>query len=188
MDRRRDAIHCRFPWCWILESNLNVTDSHRPIFFRIFSSRGYAPNQNQTKRIEIGRKQINNKGSTHMLHAVLSLSLSLSSSIYLSVYLSIHLSFSVCLLFSGDFTVSVQQSWIFRLTKYACADNSIVKATDIHTSLSLSIYIYVYVSHGTYETQIHKTILCIYVYMSSALPFRISDKRMAKQRDDSRDN
>ena len=134
------------------------------------------------------RKEANKQQRKHPHAACCSLSLSLSSSIYLSVYLSIHLSFSVCLLFSGDFTVSVQQSWIFRLTKYACADNSIVKATDIHTSLSLSIYIYVYVSHGTYETQIHKTILCIYVYMSSALPFRISDKRMAKQRDDSRDN
>lgn len=117
------------------------------------------------------------------MHAALSLSLflllSIYLSVYLSIYLSIHLSFHVCLLFSGDFTVSVQQSWISRLTKYACADNSIVKVTDIHAS----IYIYVYVSHHTYETQIHETI-----YVSSALPFRISDKRMAKQRDDSRDN
>ena len=146
-----------------------MTDSHRPIFFRIFSSRGYAPNQNQTKRIEIGRKQINNKGSTHMLHAVLSLSLSLSSSIYLSVYLSIHLSFSVCLLFSGDFTVSVQQSWIFRLTKYACADNSIVKATDIHTSLSLSLYIYMYMYHMIHMRPKSTKRFSVYTYICHPL-------------------
>lgn len=163
--------------------------------FRIQSKRDWQPptyllsnffverirTESESDKKNRNRKEANKQQRKHP-HACcsLSLSLSLSPSIFLficlSIYLSIHLSFSVCLLFSGDFTVSVHQSWISRLTKYACADNSIVKATDIHTS----IYIYVYVSHGTCETQIHKTILRIYVYMSSALPFRISDKGMAK--------